>query len=265
MKKIFGIALVLGLALMLSLGGLALATDPPPGITTFWEFEGPGEIDITTSKLDGAGGDDHINVISTGSWSLGTQSVTATPHGYAWCGTDFRVDREVAVGDGQISTWTTRENTYPYWGAYTEYGAIVDTEGTGSLSQSFYNTYYYAGMSTHLVANSPFMMGVYEYGDVGGEFEFEMGAEGSGSGELSINLTDKSEHNGTRLLYGDYFLYADPANAGLNAYGETLLALQGYTETPSLWQGYDFDWAGNFSTGGSGDFVELGGTIIGAK
>jgi len=264
MKRKIAVALAVALAGVMLFSVVALA-DGPTEINVEWDIEGPGGIEIYTEKTEGAGGTDYLNVETYGSGSIGSQTMTATPHGYTWCGTDFRVSRSVSVEDGIASAFTVRDNNYSYWGAYTEYSAYVDTSGSGLLNQSYYNTYYYAGMSTYLEANSPYDLGYHEEGSVGGIFEFGIGAIGDGSAELNVSLTDKAEHNGTRLMYGSYGLYADPANAGFDAYGANLLDLQGYLETPTIFTGYNLNTSGYYGIGASADWVGIGGTIDGLR
>lgn len=258
MKKLIGIGLVLAMmAMVLSVG--IVSADGPQGVHTEWSFSGPGELNIHTEMSSGSGdytvgavsGEDHLNIDSYGSGTSGYQNISSYHAGYYdWKG--FSIERYVEVENGSVDTWTVRDNVGSgwYWPAYTEYGALLDTDGAGSLFQSFSNVYSVANMETAIQADCSYLMGAGLEGTIGGYFNFGIGAEGDSSGELYLSTTDRSEHNGYRLLMGNFCLDADPADAGFSAIWGNLADFSGYVETPNIYQEFNVD------VGGSGDFNE---------
>lgn len=241
--KYLCLAIPVCLLLSLAMSGVASAES----VYTEWEFNGPGEIDILTEKPSGAGSWDSLHMGSSGSGSSGWQNVSATPHGYAWCGTNFKIERRVEITGGTVDTYTVRENpSYTYWPVHTEYGAHIEagSDGYGKLRQSFYNTYSSGGMQTYLDADCPYQIGARVDGTIGGSFHFDIGAGGDGAGQLYLNVTDRPEHNGYRLMWGDFGVNAE-SNAGFNASWGTLADFDGFTRTPSLTTYFDADVSGS--------------------
>lgn len=272
MKKIIGIALVLAVMVTLcfSTGALAADPPPPPGIQTTWDWNGVGSIQIDNLKNGGAEGSSHLYVGTTGSSSSGWENVSTQLHGYTWCGTDFRVERYVEFGDGIIDGTFTRDNTYPYWPAYTEYGAHLESDGEGFMYQNFSNTYSYADFNTHMETDCAFSMAAWEQGTVGGDWFFGLGASSDdpdGSGILDMDFTDRAEHNGWRLMYGSFYTDADPASAGFGTNWSQLADFAGTAQTPSITQPFNTNitGSGNYNKNASDDWVVIQGFVNGLK
>jgi len=271
-KKIIGIALVLAVMVTLCFGTAAFAADPPPPpeVTTTWDWDGVGSITIDCDKNGGAEGSSHLYVETTGSSSSGFENIATVPHGYEWCGTSFTVERYIAFGDGIIDGTFTRDNTYPYWTANTEYGAHLVSDGDGFMYQSFSNTYAYGDFYTHMETDCTFSMSAWEQGSTGGDWFFGLGASSDdpdGSGILDMDFTDRSEHNGWRLMYGSFYASADPASAGFDVDWSQLAAFSGMVTTPNVTQnfGTDITGSGSYNKGADADWVVIQGFIDGLK
>lgn len=267
MKKLFGIALVLAVLASLCLGTAALAADPEE-VHTDWEFTGPGSVQIDTQsyRASQTGSSSHLFVQTTGSYSTGSEDIAVYPNGYYdWTG--FSVERYAEIDDGIIQGSFVRDNNYAYWMADTQYGAQLETDGAGSMYQSFSNTYSYATFYSHIEADCPFTMYAGESGSIGGNWNFGIGAQGDDSGVLDLNLTDRSEHNGWRLMYGSFNVNADPASAGFGATWATLADFDGQVTTPDITQnfGVDVSGSGSYNKDASASWVTIAGFVTGMK
>jgi len=266
--RIIGVAVALAVVAVIAFSGVALAADPPEAVHTEWKFTGPGSVEIKNQSYTAGqtGSLSHLFVQTTGSYSSGYENVSVYPCGYYdWTG--FSVERYAEIGDGGILGSFVRDNDYPYWKAYTEYGALLDTDGSGFMYQNFSNTYSYAGFQTHIEADCSYSMNAGEAGSIGGSWNFGIGANGDSSGVLDVNFTDRAEHNGWRLMYGGFYLYADPADARFSTNWSTLADFAGQTQTPDITQsfGVDVSGSGSYNTGASASWVTIVGYITGMK
>lgn len=286
MKKIIGIALVLALALTLCFSTVALA-GPGDAVHTSWDFDGEGEINIHTEMSSGSagtdgavGGVDSFNIVTYGSGGSGWQDVSSYPAGYYdWKG--FSIDRQVNVENGSVSTFTVRDNTGSgwYWPAYTEYGAHLETDGSGFLSQSFSNVYSSAHMNTYVEADCLYNMGAMVEGSIGGYFFFGIGGEGDGKGQLGLDTNDRPWHNGYRLLWGSFGFEGD-TDAGFATSWDTLADFDGYVQTSTITQPFDVNvsgsggehfipddqsWVPGYSESASSSWVTINGLINAMK
>jgi len=258
MKKL----LVILLANLLVIGIPAMAR-----IYTEWEFN-DGTLTIETVKT--SEGDlqhgavsslDYLHIAS--SYSKGFQEVFEKPSGYySW--TAFGYTRYVEINNGEVETFTTRNNVGRnwYWPAYTEYTSYLSTSGSGTLYQTFFNPYSTAKFTTEISSDNDFLMGVWEYGKIGGEFEFALGGEGDNSGALYLQMNDRAEHNGWRKASGNFYFEGNSANTGFGISGTNILDFSAGWTVDGISGTVDMNTnGGEFDFDASGFNIILGGQI----
>lgn len=290
MKKglIIGLAVVLVMGLTLCLGTIALA-EPVNEVYDEWDFDA-GELTINTIKTGWSQNNFdslHIDVDSGSSW--GHQNAKTYDYGVDAChGRNFEFHREVNFDNGTVTAFTQRDNTAPWWPAYTEYyvESTID-EGSGFLGQDYSHSVYSDNMDLFMSAHCEYDMSAWEAAynpwllcgwdrpidpdDVSEDWmvtEFGMGAEGDGSAELGFNFSHRPSH-GDYLLgpTGVFGIDADVVDsAGFSMEAENFLDMDGYTRTSDIFKDFNVDWpeGGYFERGASGAWVILDGEIYGS-